>query len=440
MNHRKAPYISFFNAFSQFARHPLRGRNCGRSAPWRTARWEYHLAAVVICVLALYALGCGKLLTTPPPLGDRFDQPMDGLDNGELGDFQDGQTQFRKSFTITEGLGPIFNNVSCASCHSGDGRGTTQNILVRFSRGTDPVVGEGGPQIQDKSIPGAIAEHLPAGVDVSLRMPPPVFGVGLIEALTDSVILSHADPGDADGDGISGRPNLVTPPAFVPAAEPGGGPGPRVGRFGRKAQVSSLFQQTVVAYHQDMGVTSVSLPAENVNPLTPPTLPDPDRVPEPEVSGGQVNDVVQYMRMLNPPTPGEWTNQRRLGQTLFAAAQCANCHVPTMRTGEHEIDALSNRDVTLYSDMLLHDLGDTLADNRPDESADGREWRTAPLWGMRIAREFLNGQLFLLHDGRANSVGEAIGLHGGEAAAARDAFLAMAPEDQAALIDFVESR
>ena len=420
---------------------PKRGLSTdARGARRRTPGRGCDAAAVAICVLALYAMGCDKLLTTPPPLGERFDQPMEGLDNGELGDFQDGQTQFRKSFTINEGLGPIFNNVSCASCHSGDGRGTPQNILVRFSRGTDLVEGEGGPQIQDRAIPGAVAEHLPAGVDVSLRMPPPVFGVGLIEALTDSSILSHADPSDSDADGISGTANMVTPPSYVPATEPGGGPGLHVGRFGRKAQTSSLFQQTVTAYSQDMGVTSPALPAENTNPLTSPGFPNPDRVQDPEVGDAPVNDVMQYMRMLNPPTPGEWTDQRRQGQALFSSAQCAKCHIPTLRTGPHEIEALSDRDVTLYSDLLLHDLGAALADNRPDGSANGQEWRTAPLWGMRIAREFLNGELLLLHDGRAHSADEAIRLHGGEATAARDAFLAMSPEDKAALIDFVESR
>jgi hypothetical protein len=290
-------------------------------------------------------MGCGKLLTTPPLLGDRFDQAMRGLDNRELGDFQDGQVQFRKSFTIAEGLGPIFNNVSCASCHSGDGRGTTQNILVRFSRGTDLVPGEGGPQIQDRAIPGAVAEHLPAGVDVSLRMPPPVFGVGFIEAITDSSILSHADPSDADGDGISGRANMVTAPAFVPPGQPGGGAGTHVGRFGRKAQVSSLFQQTVTAYSQDMGITSDALPVENVNPLTPPGLPNPDRANDPEVGGQQVNDVCSTcgcQRAHAGRLDGSW----RLGQTLFAGS--ARVPHPVMHTGPHEIDAVANRDVTIY--------------------------------------------------------------------------------------------
>ncbi|HEU4724141.1 MAG TPA: di-heme oxidoredictase family protein [Candidatus Eisenbacteria bacterium] len=405
----------------------------------RRAAW-LDPATLVICALAALPLGCGDLLTTKPPAGTRFDQPLEGLENGELGDFQDGQTQFRRAFSISEGLGPIFNNVSCASCHSGDGRGIPSNTLTRFSRAGDLIPGEGGPQIQDKAIPGAEPERLPAGVEVSHRLPPPVFGVGLVEAIAEATILANEDPSDSNGDGVSGRANWVTPPAFVPATEPGGGVAPRVGRFGRKAQVSSLLQQTVDAYHQDMGITSPFRSAENTNPLAGNVVPGLDGAPDPEVGGQAVNDVMQYMRMLAPPTPGETTPRREQGAALFASAKCSSCHLPSIRTGTHEIEALSDRDVALYSDLLLHDLGDGLADNRPDGSADGREWRTAPLWGLRIAREFLNGQLFLLHDGRARSVEEAIRLHGGEATAARDAFAAMSDDDRAALLDFVESR
>jgi CxxC motif-containing protein (DUF1111 family) len=400
-------------------------------------RW-WAIATVAICVLGLHALGCQKLLTTKPDPGDRFDAPLPGLGNGELGDFQAGHTQFRKAFSIDEGLGPIFNNVSCASCHSGDGRGRPENILTRFSRGTDLAQDIGGPQLQDKAIPGATPEQLPSGVDVSYRLPPPVFGVGLIEAIPDSAILSHEDPGDADGDGISGRANMVTPAPYVPATEPGGGPGPRVGRFGRKASVSSLLQQTVEAYHQDIGMTSSYRPVDNANPLAAHPAIDPAR--DPELTDREIETVMQYMRMLAPPTPGDLTASRLRGQTLFSTAQCVKCHLPTYHTGPHEIEALADRDVSLYSDLLLHDLGDALADNRPDGSADGHEWRTAPLWGLRMAREFLNGQLFLLHDGRAHSVDEAIRLHGGEATTARDTYLGFPAEDQAAMVDFVESR
>jgi len=393
----------------------------------------------LVAVVALCVLGCSKLLTTKPTPGERFDQPLDGLSNGELGDFQDGHTQFRKAFTIDEGLGPIFNNVSCASCHSGDGRGVPENTLLRFSRGTDLDYAEGGPQLQDKAVPGAIPERLPPGVDVSYRLPPPVFGVGLIEAIPDSAIAAGEDPSDVNADGISGRVNWVTPPAYLPADDPGGGTGPRAGRFGRKASVSSLVQQVTEAYHQDMGITSPFRPTENVNPLAP-AAAGADRAADPEVSDAKIHDIAQYMRMLAPPSPGAMTAARERGQTLFSAAGCAKCHTPVMHTGPHEIEALANRDVTLYSDLLIHDLGDALADNRPDGSADGHEWRTAPLWGLRIAREFLGGRLLLLHDGRAHSVDEAVRLHGGEAAAARDAYLVMRTDDKAALVDFVESR
>ncbi|HEX3112099.1 MAG TPA: di-heme oxidoredictase family protein, partial [Candidatus Eisenbacteria bacterium] len=203
------------------------------SHSWRSqSRIAFCAAGLVLAALVI--VGCSNLLTTEPSPGERFDQPLSGLSNGELGDFQDGHTQFRKAFTINEGLGPIFNNVSCASCHSGDGRGVTGNTLTRFSRGTDLVYAEGGPQLQDKAVPGATPERLPSGVDVSYRLPPPVFGVGLIEAIPDSAILAGEDPGDANADGISGRANWVTPAAYLPSDDPGAGAS-RVGRFGRKA-------------------------------------------------------------------------------------------------------------------------------------------------------------------------------------------------------------
>jgi CxxC motif-containing protein (DUF1111 family) len=237
----------------------------------------------------------------------------------------------------------------------------------------------------------------------------------------------------------------VTPPTYVPADEPGGGPGQHVGRFSRKAQVSSLLQQTVEAYHQDIGITTRYHPMDNVNPLATGGAGGPDRAPDPELGETQVNETVDYLRMLAPPAPGPWTDQRRRGEALFASVRCASCHRPTMHTPprlamDDRFPTLGNRDVVLYSDLLIHDLGEGLADHRLDGAADGREWRTAPLWGLRIMREFLRGQLFLMHDGRAHSVLDAIMLHDGEAAAARDAFATLSPADRDALIDFVESR
>lgn len=401
----------------------------------RHARGRLGLAA-----LAIALFGCDSLLTEAPDPGDLLDGPVEGLAPEELAAFIAGDEQFGQQFTRATGLGPIFNDVSCASCHSGDGRGRPENALVRISRGNDPALDVGGPQIQDRAIPGAVAETVPDGVDISVRLPPPVFGVGLIEAIPEADILANADPLDADGDGISGRPNLVTPPDFVPAGEPGAGPGPRLGRFSRKAQVSSLLQQVVEAYHQDIGITTDFLPVENVNPQASGGLAGADPVADPELATAVVQQVLAYIRMLAPPAPGPDTDSRRRGRALFSEVGCAACHVPSFTAGRSPIPSLEGRTVELYSDLLLHDLGDELADGRPDGEANGREWRTTPLWGLRVMRDFLGGDGFLLHDGRAASVEEAILLHGGEAATVRAAFEALAPADRAALLDFVESR
>lgn len=403
-------------------------------------RRSFALAAVGLSVWLAFVGGCATVLTTAPNDADLFDAPLPGLGPAELAAFAEGDAQFGKAFAITEGLGPIFNNVSCASCHSGDGRGRPENTLTRFSIAGDIALSMGGPQLQDRAIPGAEAETLPAGAEVSLRLPPPVFGVGLLESIPAESILVRADPSDTDGDGISGRPNMVSVPEFIPAHEPGGGPGLALGRFGRKAQTSSLLQQTVDAYHQDIGVTTDFRSEENVNPLASRPTEAADRVADPELPASIVRAVVAYLRMLAPPAPGEMTAQRERGRTVFGTARCASCHVPTLRTGPNTTAPLSNVEVTAYTDLLLHDMGDGLADYRNDGDADGREWRTAPLWGLRIMRQFLNGDAFLLHDGRARSVEQAILLHGGEAQAARDSFAILPAADRAALIDFVESR
>ena len=393
----------------------------------------------VFTLAAVLGLGaCDRLMTTAPPRGDVFDAPLAGLSAAELAAFVEGDDQFALAFAPATGLGPVFNNVSCASCHSGDGRGRPENALTRFSRGGDLIRELGGPQLQERAIPGAEAETLPPGVETSLRLPPPVFGVGLIEAIPEADILANADETDADGDGVSGRPNFVIAPDFLPAhAAPGT---PLLGRFSRKAQVSSILQQTIEAYHQDIGITTDFITDDNFNPLASGATLAADRVPDPELATSAVHAVVAYMRMLAPPEPGRMTTRRIRGRDLFGQARCASCHVPAFQTGTSSIPALRGRTAQLYSDLLLHDMGPGLADGRPDGQANGSEWRTTPLWGLRIMSEFLNGQVFLMHDGRARSVEQAIRLHGGEADSARIAFEALPPADRAALIDFVESR
>jgi CxxC motif-containing protein (DUF1111 family) len=202
--------------------------------------------------------------------------------------------------------------------------------------------------------------------------------------------------------------------------------------------VTSLLQQVVEAYHQDIGITTDFLPVENANPLAPAS--GADRAADPELPEAEVRAVVEYLRMLAPPAPGPMTDRRTQGESIFGGIGCAGCHVPVLETGPHRIAALAYREAPLYSDLLLHDMGDELADLRPDGDADGHEWRTAPLWGLRVMRDFLAGDAFLLHDGRARSVEEAIGFHGGEAAGSRAAFDALSADERAALLDFVESR
>ena len=394
--------------------------------------------AATVALLLSSVSGCDELTTEAPGDGDVFDAALPGLTNDQLAAFARGDAEFERRFAPTTGLGPIFNNVSCASCHGGDGRGRLSNALQRIGSVEDDFLrAVGGPQIQDKAIAGADAERLPTGVAVSLRLPPPVFGSGLIDAIPDAAILSRADPDDRDGDGISGRPNLVTPADYVvPNAEAG----QRIGRFGRKAQTATLVEQTTEAYHQDMGITSEFRPRENFNPLSSVPADVADRAVDPEITLGTLQAVVHYLRTLAPPKPGADTDARTQARAAFATVGCASCHVPVLQTGASPIGALSNRPVELYSDLLLHDMGDALADNRPDGSATGREWRTTPLWGLRLMREFLNGQVLLMHDGRARTVEEAILLHGGEARRARDAFAALTDGQRRALIDFVESR
>lgn len=384
---------------------------------------------------------CDQLTTVAPADGDVFDAPVEGLTPSELAAFARGDAEFGRQFAPNTGLGPIFNDVSCATCHSGDGRGQLRNALFRIGSESDDFLRSlGGPQIQDKAIAGAEPEAVPSGHAVSVRLPPPVFGVGLIEAIPESAILANVDSLDADGDGISGRPNYVNAASFVPPTEPGGGTGLRLGRFGRKAQNPVLLQQTVEAYLQDIGITSPFLPLENRNPRSGVPVEAVDRVADPEVSESVVQAVTHYMRGLAPPAPGPDTEQRLQGRALFVQAQCAKCHVPSFTTGPSPIAALSNKEVTLYSDLLLHDMGDDLADGRPDGQATGREWRTTPLWGLRLMRQFLNGEALLMHDGRARTVEQAILLHGGEAFISRAAFQALSPAQRAALLDFVESR
>ncbi|MBM3264946.1 MAG: thiol oxidoreductase, partial [candidate division Zixibacteria bacterium] len=253
-----------------------------------------------------------------------------------------------------------------------------------------------------------------------------------------TAILANADPTDADGDGISGRPNLVPAASFVPVTETGGGTGLHVGRFGLKANTSSLLEQTVNAYLQDIGITSEFAPIEGAHPSGN-GISIGDRVGDPELSAAKVLQTVMYLRLLAPPARGKITPQVTQGEGIFTAIGCAKCHIPTLRTGPNAIPQLANKDVNLYSDLLLHDMGPDLADNRPDHQANGTEWKTRPLWGLRLVPEFLGGQPNYLHDARTSDLRTAIVLHGGEAETSRNAFNGLTETEKAALVAFLNS-
>jgi CxxC motif-containing protein (DUF1111 family) len=380
-------------------------------------------------------LGCDKLLTAT--VDDTTASPMDNPPS-IMAAFARGDEQFARIFRVSEGLGPVFNQPSCETCHPGDGRGTPHMALTRFSVNGDLVPQLGGPQLQDRAISGVPPETLPVGAEVSVRMPPPVFGRGLMEMIPDATIIALEDPDDLDGDGISGRVNWVQPADFVPPTMMGAGPGLAVGRFGLKANVSSLLQQIVGAYHDDMGITSDFAPEESLHPLVG-DLSLHDTAPDPEVPATEVLDVLMYIRTLAVPRRGEETDLVRRGDALFGQMGCVSCHVPSLKTGPSDIPSLNLVDVPLYSDMLLHDMGEGLADHRVDGGANGYEWRTAPLMGLRLAADNLGGVVHYLHDGRTSDLSEAILMHGGEAQASRDQFSALSAEGKEAVLAFLLS-
>lgn len=383
-------------------------------------------------------VNCDGLMTSPPTPGDDFESAFEGLPPELNAAFALGDENFERVFTASDGLGPIFNNTGCVSCHPGDGRGSVDEVLIRFSLNGNLLLAQGGPQLQDKAISGVPVEVLPVGVQSSPRLPPPVFGVGLIEAIPVQAILANADSSDVNADGISGRPNWVLSAPFVPATDVGGGEGLQLGRFGRKANVSSLLQQVVEAYHQDIGITSDFIPQENPNPQTG-GVAIGDNIDDPEISASTVLQTTVYVRLLAPPRRGAITPQVELGEQVFEDIGCAGCHVPSLLTGPNAITPLDQVNVELYSDLLLHDMGPGLADNRPDGLATGTEWKTAPLWGTRLVGDFLNGNEFFLHDGRATTLDAAIQWHGGEAKLSRDNYITLTDERRAALLEFLRS-
>jgi len=369
--------------------------------------------------------------------------PINGLTAAERAAFERGRLVFQRRFTPEEGLGPRYNATSCESCHSTPIPGGSAPLYRNFYLGMSGVPGRQTP------LPGLASAVVPAfgnGNDFSTeagrhtlapiagttytlaqRNALPLFGVGLFEFVSDATILSHADPNDEDGDGISGRFNTDAG---------------TIGRFGVKAQSNNIELFTRAPLMNQMGVTSdpflgsggiVGLGLAQVS--TDPNIPtrDFDAIPDPEISRKDLGDLIAFTRFLAPIQPlTPFSPEARHGEELFEAIGCTGCHVPEL--------ASSRGPVRAYTDLLLHDVGSQLADGLgfgvPQSAAlapltTAGEFRTQPLWGVSLSAPYL-------HDGRAETLREAIEMHAGEAQASRAAFQALAGAEQADLITFLE--
>lgn len=405
-----------------------------------------------------------------------FLQPAANLSAARRGPYEAGFALFDIAWLAEgnedrDGLGPTYLGTSCRACHFRGGRGTPPppdhpmtSTLVRLSvpSADGPVPDDRyGEQLQTKGIAGVSSEGwvsvafepaahryadgepyellsphyathdlafggLAPDTLMSIRVAPPMIGLGLLEAIAEADIRALADPDDTDGDGISGRTNEIPTEA-----------GPVLGRFGLKANQPGLRRQTAAAFLEDLGITSPVFPNDNCPPIQ---IACEAAAGELDIDASRLDATVFFSSLLAVPYRPEAGEREVLrGKALFFAARCDGCHHPSFVTGDLDgFPELSQQRIFPYSDLLLHDLGEGLADGRPDVEATGREWRTPPLWGVGLTEE-VSGHTRLLHDGRARSVEEAILWHGGEAEAARDAFVTMSASERAWLTRFVRS-
>jgi CxxC motif-containing protein (DUF1111 family) len=421
-----------------------------------------------------------------------FSLPSANLSPSRRLDFSVGNSFFRNPWvtspattTARDGLGPLFNTNACQNCHIKDGRGhppaadaqSAASMLVRLSipAGSEHseiiqrlgVLAEPtyGAQLQDMANPGTAPEgkvrvsystqrvSFADGLQVELRKPnleisqlgygalhpdtlfsariaPPMIGLGLLEAIPEAAILANADPEDSNSDGISGRANQVWDREQQRTV---------LGRFGWKAGQPTLNQQNAEAFANDMGLTSTLVAHDNCTTAQTDCRNAPHGG-EPEVSDNILASVLFYTRNLGVPARrGADTPQVLAGKNLFYQAGCQGCHTPQFTTAADAAEPeLANQTIRPYSDLLLHDMGEGLADNRPEFLASGREWRTPPLWGVGLT-ETVNGHTQFLHDGRARNLLEAILWHGGEAEAAKLQVMTFNADERSALLAFLNS-
>lgn len=448
-------------------------------------------AFLIFAVAAAGMAGCLQSSPVPDPVVDdasggattirdassfAFSTPAPNLDGAAFNLHMQGDAAFEAAFVtapskVNPGLGPVFNNTSCVSCHARDGRGRPPEpgqplVSMLFRMSLSGSGGSGGPvpgygsQLQPRAVFGKAPEaevrlgyrdslvHMPGGGSVTLAVPayeivnsyipmpagvawsprvaPSVFGLGLLEAIEESTLRRLADEDDVDGDGISGRINMVDDVLTGRTA---------VGRFGLKSNTPNLLQQSAAAYNNDMGITSHVFPGETCAGQSQGC--DSSGI---EVDSVTLAAVTFYVRSLAVPARRDIRNASvREGEALFTALGCAACHIPSLRTGDLDgVAAVSAQTIHPYTDLLIHDMGEGLSDGRPDFLASGREWRTAPLWGIGLT-EVVSGHTRFLHDGRARNLEEAILWHGGEAEKAKEKFRNLDPVDRATLVMFLQS-
>ncbi len=394
---------------------------------------KYHLY-ISLCIACLI-ISCQAFIPTTPNNEEILDGPIDGLSNQEINQFVRGDIAFNDDiFTPQNGLGPLFVANSCGSCHAGDGKGHPFTSLTRFGQ-TDTFgnayLDKGAPQLQHRAIPGYTPETLPSNVFSSKILPPANTGLGYLDALSDATILALADPNDADGDGISGTPNWINIPDYlISRSDAITNNGKHIGRFGKKAATYDLLHQTANAYNQDMGINTNFEPFDTYSKLKV----------DPEIPNTTVYDVVFYLKTLKAPIQRNSNNSNVIeGKQLFINTQCNKCHKEELITSNSPIAVLSNKIFYPYTDMLLHDMGEELDDHYTEGSALTNEWRTPALWGLGLSKNSQGGSYFLMHDGRARSIEEAILLHGGEAQQSKISYQSLSENEKQKLITFLES-
>ena len=377
----------------------------------------------LVVLAALNALVTAASCPPAPKPGD----PLRGLTAEELDRFNRGKEVFERAFTPETGLGPLFNADACGECHEKPVTGGTGDEVelhaTAFRNGIcDPLADSGGPVFQLQVTPalkaalGIDQEPVPAGAARANRSTPAIMGFGLLEAVPDRDILLRADPRDKNHDGISGRPNRNFDG--------------RLGRFGRKALVPTLKEFNAGAFVIEMGITSPAVPTEETIGGRPiPAGVDP--VPEPELSQEDLDLVDDFVRFLAPPAPLPLDLEGERGKIIFGTIGCVSCHAPSLTTGDNPVRALRYKQVNAYTDLLLHDMGPARADICLG-LAEPSEFRTEPIMGLRLRDKFM-------HDGAATTIEQAIELHDGEAARARDGFKKLSARERAAVLKFLGS-